>query len=222
MPVTGLAIGLRFGGEARELIGLEEPGDSTRLRIATNGLNSTDWWAFYGPKNAVNGLLNRPLLRSSPPRHQALACWMIRVCAACQWSLAIASCARQSWDAFIITLWIAFCALAMTYLYPPEQGAVDWLRYVCELKIERLRVRFTLLFLNPDRETTEWLDQVLSKNHQERKDWEAAVFEYMETGAGKSQDLAQYRFDFVREGVEVGEQVRGYLMRKLDKEGKIC
>jgi hypothetical protein len=226
MPVTGFAIGLRFGGEARGLIGLEEPGDSTRLGIATNGLNSTDWWAFYGPKNAVNGLLNRPLLRNSPPRRQSLACWMIRICAACQWSLAIASCARQSWDAFMVTLWIAFCALAMTYLYPPEQGAIDWLRYGCALEIERIRVRFTarrsllgaLLYLNPDRETTEWLDQVLSKNHKERRDWEAAVFEYIETGAGKEHNLAEYWFEFVREGVEVGEQIRGSLMRRLDED----
>lgn len=84
MPVTGFAIDLKFGGEARGLIELDEPGNSPRLGIATNSLNSADWWAFYGPKNAVNGLLNRPLLRAHPPRHQSLASWMIRICAVCQ------------------------------------------------------------------------------------------------------------------------------------------
>lgn len=130
----------------------------------------------------------------------------------------------------MITLWIAFCAFAMTYVYPPEQSAVDWLHYVCGLEIERIRVGFiarrsllgALLLLNPDRETTEWLDQVLSKNHQERKDWEAAVLEYMETGAGKQKDRAEYWFKFVQEGVEFGEQMHGQLMKRLNKEEKTC
>jgi hypothetical protein len=54
-----------------------------------------------------------------------------------------------------------------------------------------------------------------SKTHQERKDWEAAVVEYIETGADKEKDRQGYWFKYVGEGVGVEEQIVGQMMRRM-------
>jgi len=58
------------------------------------------------------------------------------------------------------------------------------------------------------------------KTHQERKDWEAAVFEYIETGAGKEKDRREYWFKYVEEGVGVGEQIVGQMRKRMQNGDK--
>ncbi|ORY05584.1 hypothetical protein BCR34DRAFT_632964 [Clohesyomyces aquaticus] len=215
MPATAVAVTLRFGSKPRELTSMKQPGNANRFALATNSLNGSEWWAFYGPKIPINGLLNRPLLRGQPPRHDKLGRWLIRLCVVSQWTVAIASCAKQSWDAFAVTLWIAFCAIVMKCLYSSERGAVDWLKYVCGLEIKRVKVPFTsrrsllgaLIRLNPDRETTGWLDPIISKTHEERKLWEAAVYEYIDSRVVNEKHCAEYWYPFVLEGVEMGDKI---------------
>lgn len=227
MPFTGLAVIIRFGGQPRDLLGMDEPGNIDRMVVVTNSLNSSDWSAFYGPKDPVNGLLNRPLLEPERPRRERLSGWMIRFCTAGQWCLALASCVLQNWDAFVITLWIVFCSLVTTYIYPPELAAQDWLASACGLELIRIKVPFTsrramlaaLVYLNPDQENTGWLDPILSKTHKERYDWESSVLAYSKRQPISPQFEKEYWFKYVEEGVEMGMRIR-LEMEKQQRTGK--
>ncbi|KAK8118281.1 uncharacterized protein PG998_006562 [Apiospora kogelbergensis] len=211
IPVTGVAVHFRVVGEARQLLATDEPGEIDRQVVATNSVNGTDWYAFYGPSDTVNALLNRPLLRAGRPAHPRIAAWIIRGCAASQWGLIVASCVMQGWDAFAVTSWITFCALVGTYIYPPEQAVQDWLSMVCRVDLVTIKATFSsrramlaaLVHLNPDQENTEWLDPILSKTHQERKDWEAAVLSYSKSQPAQVSER-DYWYKFVREGVSMG------------------
>jgi hypothetical protein len=230
MPLTGLAVSLRFGGQPREPMGGNEVGDINRLAVVTNSVNSCEWFAFYGPKEPINGLLNRPLLRSGNPGRQTLTGWMIRICVASQWGLAIAACVFQGWDAFSVTIWVAFCALTTEHIYPPESAAHDWLDSVCGLKLYRVKIPFTsrrsmlaaLVHINPDQENTEWLDPILSKTHQERKDWESATLAYSRTRCLNPDLEKDYWYNFVKEGVTLGVKIQEVLAKRSRSLKKTC
>lgn len=229
LPVTGAAVHFRVVGQARQLLAMEEPGEIDRLIVATNSVNSTDWYAFYGPSDTVNGLLNRPLMRAERPAHPRIAAWTIRGCAAAQWGLVIASCVMQGWDAFAVTSWIAFCSLVGTYIYPPERAVQDWLSLVCRVDLVTIKATFSsrramlaaLVHLNPDQENTEWLDPILSKTHQERKDWEAAVLSYSKSQPTQVSER-DYWYKFVREGVAMGVRLQNEIKTLRFNEKKSC
>ncbi|KAK7921360.1 hypothetical protein PG985_009382 [Apiospora marii] len=229
IPVTSAAIDLRVVGKARQLLAMDEPGEMDRLVVATNSVNSTDWYAFYGPKDTVNALLNRPLMRADRPAHPRIAAWLIRGCAAAQWGLIVASCVLQGWDAYAITIWIAFCSLVSTYIYPPERAVQDWLSSVCRVDLDSIRATFSsrramlaaLIHLNPDQENTEWLDPILSKSHQERKDWEAAVLAHSRSQPTHVAER-DYWYKYVREGVAMGVQLQNEIKTLRHNEKKSC
>ncbi|KAJ2979090.1 hypothetical protein NQ176_g3457 [Zarea fungicola] len=221
MPLTGKMVTLLRGGKPRDLLASENPGDQNRLVVVTDSLNGGNWSAYYGPKDPVNALLNRPLLRTDRPAHPNLLRWFIRAFVSLQWILIIASSAFQGWDAAVITIWTATCALFVTYVYSPERAAADWLRYNCGLEVTRIRTAFTtrrpmlsaLAYINPDRMMTTWMDPILAKA-DERTQWENAMFQYMESGETDEKYAKEYWMCMIEEGVEMGKKLETTLKQK--------
>ncbi|CBF75900.1 hypothetical protein AN3553.2 [Aspergillus nidulans FGSC A4] len=222
MPITGTAASLLLGGQARNLLASENPGTEDRLVVVTDSLNGGSWSAYYGPKDPINALLNRPLLRPTRPSHPHLLRWIIRLCVSTQWILLIVSSALQGWDAAVVTAWTAFCALFVTYIYPPERAAADWLRFNCGLAISRIRTAFTtrrpllsaLAYINPDRDQTAWMDPILAKA-EERTQWEKAMFELIATGQTDEKWAKEYWMHLVVEGVEMGKKLEQAVKQEL-------
>ncbi|CAI7638160.1 unnamed protein product [Penicillium bialowiezense] len=222
MPITGAATTFLLGGKARNLLASENPGSQDRLVVVTDSLNGGSWKAYYGPKDPINALLNRPLLRVDRPSHPHFIRWVLRICVSMQWILIIAVSATQSWDAVVVTTWTALCALFVTYIYPPEQAAADWLRFNCGVAVSRLRATFTtrrpllsaLTYINPDRQQTAWMDPILAKA-EERTQWEKAMFELIETDQVDEKHAKEYWMQLVVEGVEVGKQLQAALKQEL-------
>ncbi|KAI0550589.1 hypothetical protein F4679DRAFT_198569 [Xylaria curta] len=165
-------------------------------------------------------LLNLPLIRNSHPSRPDVLRGLIRICVGLQWSLIIITSALQGWDAVVVTAWTALCAIFVTYIYSPECAAADWLRYSCGLEIFQIRTTFTgrrsmlasLVYINPDQKMTGWIDPILAKGDA-RMHWEAALFQYIESGKVDEQHETEYWKGFVTEGVEMGKRLMGALRR---------
>lgn len=218
MPLTGMCVNHRFGGPPRRLLEMDEPGNSDREVVATNSLNGSDWWCFYGPKVPVNGLLNRPLLRTQEVPHPRIFRWLMRLSIIAQWFLAVGSAVFQGWDAIMISMWIVVCSIFVTYIYPPERATSDWLRWHCGLELIRIRASFTsrrpmlgaLIYINPDRKATDWLNLVLA-DCDERRDWLAALFEAIDQGQPSEKYKDEYWLKYVEQSLCMGKKIQAEL-----------
>jgi hypothetical protein len=194
MLPTGLLVRLTHGGKPRRLLD-ERISRFTRLVVAADSVNGSEWKAFYGGSYALNSLLNKPLYRTgfapTTPLTRRLLRLLLRFVIAGQWVLAVGSCALQDWNAFIVTFWIIFCAIMSLYVYPPSSSVRDWLRYTCRLAIQRIRADFSsrramlsaMVYLNPDSREgrTEWINPILAPS-EERREWQTALLGFIDTG----------------------------------------
>ena len=202
LPLTGLAVTYTHGGPPRKLLD-ERMTEYKRVVVATNSLNGSDWWLFYGGSPIVNSLLNKPLNRaggsssssnnnSSTTRSQFIVA-LLQLCIVSQWGLAVGSCALQDWNAIIVSAWLAFCACSSAYLYPARQCVRDWLELDCNIRVQKITAEFSsrrsmlgaMVYLNPDTKTspasTSWMNPILSPC-DERTRWETALLKYIDDG----------------------------------------
>jgi len=203
LPLTGLAVKHSHGGPPRKLLD-GRMTEYKRVVVATNSLNGSDWWLFYGGSTIVNSLLNKPLNRAAAghggntngnhtPRSQ-LVMGLLQLCIVSQWGLAVASCAFQDWNAIIVSAWLAFCACSSAYLYPARDCVRDWLELDCKIRAVKIRAEFSsrrsllgaMVLLNPDTKTslsstTNWMNPILSPC-DERTQWETALLKYIDQG----------------------------------------
>ncbi|KAK3307612.1 uncharacterized protein B0T15DRAFT_574365 [Chaetomium strumarium] len=186
LPLTGLAVRATHGGGGRRLVddGVSGRTEYQPLVLCTSSWNGTHWWAFMGPSPIVNSLLNKPLFRTgaSPGRTQRLWSAVLQVLIAGQWAVALLSCAQQDWNAIVISIWLAFCAIASSFLIKPHDCVRDWLH-----TLER---------------RTSWINPILA-HCEERREWESALLEYIENGVPTDQEATKkYWWKFITEGVE--------------------
>jgi len=186
--LTGICVRFTHGGKPRRLLD-ERPAPYARMVIATDSLNGSEWWAFYGGSYLLNSLLNKPLYRTDTTPTPKLLRFALRLLIVGQWVLAVGSCALQNWNALVISFWIICCALMNVYAYPPEERVQDWLRYDLNIVLERIHTEFSsrrsmlsaLAYLNPDSAHTKWIDPILASS-EDRSRWESALLAYMESG----------------------------------------
>jgi hypothetical protein len=188
MPMTGVTIRLLHGGKPRRPR-YRKVDEFDRLIIATDSLNAFKWLAFYGKNTLVNNLLNMPLLRNghgtSPKSLRCVLGLLITV----QWTLVLASCATQGWDAFTVSIWIGICAVMSSHIYPPGLATYDWLQYHCQISVLRIHANFSsrramlsaLVTVNPDTSEgrTSWIDPILEKTPPDRHVWESSLLLYI-------------------------------------------
>lgn len=222
MPVTGLIIHFTHGGRPRRLLA-DRKSSFDRLMVAASSLNGSDWVAFFGRSHTVNSLLNKPLYRSRcTPIPQTLRA-LTQLLILSQWTLAVASCATQDWNAFMISVWIFFWAIVSAYAYSAEESARDWLTNNCSVVVYQIRAEFSsrramltaLLYLNPDscEGRTSWINPILADSI-ERKSWEAAVLAMMKTGSSNSElPRRAYWWKYVDEGLGMGKEIEESLKR---------
>lgn len=222
MPVTGLIIYYTHGGRPRRL--LEDRKSSfDRLVVTTSSLNGSDWVAFFGRSHTVNSLLNKPLYRSRcTPVSQTLRT-LTQLLILCQWTLAVASCAMQDWNAFMISAWILLCAIISAYAYSAEESARDWLTENCSVEVYQIHAEFSsrramltaLLYLNLDscEGWTSWINPILA-DLIEQKSWEAAVLATMKTESSYNElPRSAYWWKYVEEGLRMGREIEKSLKR---------
>lgn len=190
LPLTGIAINATHGGQRRRLLD-EDRSEFKRVVVCTNSFNGTHWWLFYGGSHTLNSLLNKPLFRTTPARGRGLASRILQLLIACQWVVAIASCAFQDWNAIIISIWLAFCALSSGYFNPSPECVRDWLKRDCHISSTSITTEFSsrrsmlsaLVYLNPDstERRTSWINPILAPC-VERQEWEEALLNVLESG----------------------------------------
>lgn len=187
LPLSGITVKYTHGGQPRRLLD-DRIAEYKRVVVATNSLNASDWWLFYGGSPTVNSLLNKPLNRVGRPAGRQAAV-VLQVLILGQWALAVGSCALQDWNAIVVSLWLAFCSFSSAYLYPANQGVRDWLEMDCGLKARKVTAEFSsrrsmlsaMVYLNPDTKTgsLSWMNPILAPC-DERTRWEAALLKYIE------------------------------------------
>ena len=195
MPLTGIVVSYTHGGKPRRLLD-RRPSPFKRLVVTTSSLNGNSWQAFYGESNTLNSLLNKPLVRIAPSSTSVPLRLLLRLLIACQWALALGSCALQDWNALVVSFWIGYCAFVASYAYPPVKAARDWLEFSCNHVIEITSAEFStrrsmlgaLIYLNPDsgERSTSWINPILA-DCADRRAWESAFFSLKQEGnASKS------------------------------------
>ena len=190
MPLTGLTVSFTHGNTPRRLVD-NRPAEFNRLIVATDSVNGSNWWAFYGGSHTLNSLLNKPLYRVNPvPSWRPLARMLLRLLIAGQWVLGVVSCAFQDWNALVIFIWLMFCVFFSAYVHPSRKCVQDWLKYNCRIGAARIEAEFStrismltaLVYLNPDskEKRTKWINPILQSD--DRREWETALFNYISTG----------------------------------------
>lgn len=217
MPVSGLVVHLTHGGLPR-IIRDDRPSSCTRVVIAADSLNGSDWMLFYGGNNTLNSLLNKSLTRTGRQPLPRFGGIILQTLIICQWLLAVASCALQDWNGIIITLWLAFCALASAHIYPAKSWIRDWLRLDCHMTVRKIKVEFgsrramlsAIAYLNPDMEpgSNGWINPILPPDENRTK-WEEAIKRYVEHGPveAKSPEREPYWYNLMEEGVAMGQSI---------------
>ena len=217
MPMTGLVVRVTHGYMPRQLV---KPDGSSldRLVVASDSLNASEWWAFYGQGSLINSIVNKPICRATNSVESKALGWLLRLLIAGQWYLVVSSCALQNWNAFFVSFWIVLCAIESVFGYPAEDNAKDWLRQDCKVASKLFRTVFSsrrallsaLIYLNPDSkdECTKWIDPILADT-QDRRDWEAAMLLAINDvslvdQAGKDKHWWKY----ILEAVEVGRDIK--------------
>jgi hypothetical protein len=224
MPLTGLVVGLTHGNTPKRPL-KRNVGQFKRLIVAAGNLNALNWFAFYGSQTLLNGLLNLPLRRSVVPGHGHFR-WLLRLVIVAQWALVLASCAGEGWNAFIISMWVAFCIFMSAYGYPPDVAARDWLRRNCMIAVETIDTELSerqamlnaLVAINPDTKEgrTNWMDPILASSPERL----ATLLKYLEDGDDYDASAVEqnYWWKYVVEGVEIGKKIKILLEDKSSSE----
>ena len=218
MPMTGLVVRVTHGYRPRHL--LKPDGSSfDRLVIASDSLNASEWWAFYGKSSLINSILNKPLCRATKSVESKALGWILRLLIAGQWVLAVGSCALQDWNAIFISFWIVLCAIESAYGYTAEDNVEDWLRQDCKVTSKHFRTMFSsrrallsaLVYLNPDSKDkcTKWIDPILV-DAQDRREWEAAMLLALnDVSLVDEAEKDKYWWKYISEAVDVGRDIKG-------------
>ncbi|KAK4140481.1 uncharacterized protein C8A04DRAFT_31977 [Dichotomopilus funicola] len=228
LPLSGLTVKYAHGGEPRGLLD-NRPSPNSRVVIATNSLNASDWWLFYGASPTVNSILNKPLNRAgAPPSRYAV--FVLQGLILGQWALAVATCAFQNWNAIFVSIWLAFCSLSSAYLYPAQQGVRDWLELDCGVKARKVTAEFSsrrsmlvaMVYLNPDSKTNglSWINPILAPC-DERTRWERALLQYIDDGSFAIEEKREYWHDFIEEGVEMGRKIESVIKELQTIHGQV-
>lgn len=223
MPTVGVMAELTRGGKPRELD--TTSSHYSRLIVAADSMNATDWMGFYGWSKLVNSFLNRALYRKSNFSLTSKITWITRGAILGQWVLALVSCTQQDWNALAISFWMFWCALTSEYALRPEDSVRDWLEYTCKIKIHRISARFssrramlgTLIYLNPDTAENKmrWLNPIL-EDCPDRREWERVLLELIRTGECKDEEIKQkYCWGWIQESVEMGKKIKKALNQSL-------
>lgn len=245
LALTGLVIRYSHGHNARRLLD-RGPSESSRMVVLYDTLNGNNWIVFIGGHRAVDSLLNKPLCKSKPVPVPGILRGLSHLLVAAQWGLTAAACVFQDWNALVISVWIAVCACTSTYIYTEHSSVQCWLRSN-KVVLEKAEVTFgtqqamlsALVALNPDRKNMKWIDPILEPS-EDRKRWEEALLEKLETGQfivsslGMSRELTanfwvlgtcrdkdtqqQYWWQFIEEGVDVIKGLDGWLQGFGKKE----
>lgn len=219
MPLSGVLAFLTHGGEPRTLD--ERASEFNRLVLAADSTNATDWWGFYGDSRELNSLLRTPLYRESGLAVSWLVRLIMRFMILGQWALVLAACATQDWNAFVISFWIFWCAVASEYGYSPKHSVQDWLQYTCNVRIQRVQAVFTsrkamlgaLVYLNPDTvgRRLQWINHIF-EDGPERQEWETALLDFIETGSCNDDTLREKPcWGWIEEGVKLGRKIAAAL-----------
>ena len=217
IPLTGLIVGITHGGRPRQL--RAGRGEYERLIVATESLNSSNWWAFHGESMTLNALLNQPLLRRKTVGWPCFWRIILQACIAGQWILVLVASSLADWNALVISIWIAFSAIASSHLYPSTVAARDWLHHVCKIRIKRIQAEFSsrramlaaLVVVNPDtvEQKMAWIDPILSKSSSDRAEWQAALLEHIRCrDKTEKMPAEKYWWKWIVEGVCIGERLR--------------
>lgn len=245
LALTGLVIRYSHGHKARKLLD-RGPSEFSRMVVLCDGLSGNNWVVFIGGYRAVDSLLNKPLYKSKPVPVPGVLRGLSQLLVVTQWGLTVAACAFQDWNALVISVWIAVCACTSTYIYTERSSVQGWLKSN-QVVLEKAEVTFgtrqamlsALVALNPDRKNTKWIDHILEPS-DDRKRWEEALLEKLETGGfivsslGISRELTpgfrtlgtchdsdtqqQYWWQFIEEGVDVVKDLDGWLQGLGKKE----
>jgi hypothetical protein len=160
VPVTGSVVFSLYGSTPRRLL-VEKVSAYNRLIVVAEHMNTVDWIVFYGESTVVNSLLNRPLEPTGPQMSRAASVplrMVLRILILGQWGLVLGAAALKDWNAYFITLWIAFCIFSHAYLIPPRMEANDWMESCAHIRLERYQTQLssrrallnTIMALNPD------------------------------------------------------------------------
>ena len=220
MPLTGYIVHLTHGGRTRRL-SLQHVPTWPRLVLVTSSVNNSQWSAFYGESLTLNALLNKQLTRSRSTPFPNVLRNLLRLIIVGQWILAVGSCARQDWNAVLISFWVLFCSCVDTYGYPPDESVQDWARIDCKFHTKRIQATFStrramlsaLIYLNPDTKDRRinWIDPILLDD-EERSEWESTAFTLMETGSCGDETMKEkYWWKYLVEGFEVGMNIQKIL-----------
>ena len=217
MPMTGLVVRVTHGYMPRQLV---KPDDSSldRLVIASDSLNASEWWAFYGQSSLINSIVNKPICRTTNSVESKALGWILRLLIAGQWYLVVGSCALQDWNAFFVSFWIVLCAFESVFGYPKEDNVKDWLRQDCNVTCKHFQTVFSsrrallsaLIYLNPDSkdECTKWIDPILV-DAKDRRDWEAAMLLALSDVSFIDQtEKDKHWWKYILEAVEVGRDIK--------------
>lgn len=219
MPLSGVMAFLTHGGEARTLDC--RTSEFTRLVLAADSLNATEWWSFYGGSRSLNSLLRRPLYREAGLALSRPVRLVMQTLILGQWVLAIASCAKQDWNALVIAFWVFWCAFSSEYGYAAEHSIKDWLKYSCNVRLRRIQASFSsrkamlgaLVYLNPDTvgRRLQWINHIF-EDGSERREWETALLDFIETGSCNDDTLRDKPcWGWIEEGVEMGRKIAAAL-----------
>lgn len=168
-----------------------------RLVVASNSMNAIRWTAFLGGHKLIDSLLNKPLYSTSPysildRQRRSSVRALLHLLIAGQWSIIVAACAMQDWNALLISAWIAICACCSPFS-TPEHAIREWLRIngLClekaEVTMSNRRVMLgALMALNPDQNSpglkkNRWIDPILAPS-DDRTHWEQELDHVLQHG----------------------------------------
>jgi hypothetical protein len=202
MPLTNIVVGYTHGTSPREPVIRSQNGAFPRLIIAAGSENAPFWYAFDGHQTLLNGLLNISLKRTQTLPARPLGLVLLRVLILGQWAMVLASCAREGWDAFIVSIWTILCIFMNAYGYPVHTAAKDWLKRDCKLKVKvvetKVSSRYALLFalavINPDtrEDKTDWMDSIVKDDIERRYMWATMIiYARKQNAIGDDDDVAE-------------------------------
>lgn len=187
LVLTGLVIRYSHGYKARRLLD-RGPSEFSRMVVLCDSMDGNNWVVFIGGYRALDSLLNKPLYKLKPASIPRVFRGLTQLLVATQWGLTAAACAFQDWNALVISAWIAVCATTSTCIYTEHSSVQSWLK-TNQVVLKKAEVTFStqqamlsaLVALNPDRKNMKWIDPILAPS-DDRKRWEEALLETLETG----------------------------------------
>jgi len=229
LPVTGLCIRSAFGRSARRLLVNKLGKDGQYWRrsvIVANHYNEIDWAIFIGDSRIINGVLNKPLLRSNHTTQELRSSkyknslkFFFRVLIAGQWGVILAASAQQSWDAIFISVAIILCACTSSFIFRASDSVSSWLASN-GIGVEKMSVTFTgrramlsaMIAVNPDRDLkNQWLDPILNASPG-RTEWEEQVWKRLLDGVEPTG--APFLVECIQEGVQKASEINKWLLQR--------